>query len=207
MILRTHVLEEIRAGRITLAFRRWRRPTVRSGGTLRTALGVLAIESVAPVDAEALSVEDAVGAGFASLSALRADLQSQRPGTLYRIRLRWAGADPRVALRENAALTPEDVSELRTRLQRLDATSAQGPWTLATLELIRDNEGVRAPDLAARRGLETAPFKRSVRKLKELGLTESLEVGYRLSPRGSALLEALIRDGTERGSEETRESP
>jgi hypothetical protein len=45
---------------------------------------------------------------------------------------------------------------------------------------------VRAPDLAARMGRETLPFKRDVRKLKELGLTESLEVGYRLSPRGRA---------------------
>jgi hypothetical protein len=35
-------------------------------------------------------------------------------------------------------------------------------------------------------GRETLPFKRDVRKLKELGLTESLEVGYRLSPRGRA---------------------
>jgi hypothetical protein len=30
-----------------------------------------------------------------------------------------------------------------------------------------------------------------VRKLKELGLTESLLVGYRLSPRGRALLDQL----------------
>ena len=34
-------------------------------------------------------------------------------------------------------------------------------------------------------------FKRDVRRLKELGLTESLEVGYRLSPRGRALLARL----------------
>ena len=34
-------------------------------------------------------------------------------------------------------------------------------------------------------------FKTDVRKLKELGLTESLEVGYRLSPRGEAVLRAL----------------
>ncbi len=54
------------------------------------------------------------------------------------------------------------------------------------LELIAENPGVRAPDLAARMGRETLPFKRDVRKLKELGLTESLEVGYRLSPRGRA---------------------
>jgi ribosomal protein S19E (S16A) len=40
-------------------------------------------------------------------------------------------------------------------------------------------------------GRERHPFKTDVRKLKELGLTESLEVGYRLSPRGQALLERL----------------
>jgi hypothetical protein len=39
--------------------------------------------------------------------------------------------------------------------------------------------------------LETQAFKTDVRKLKGLGLTESLEVGYRLSPRGVALLAAL----------------
>ena len=40
-------------------------------------------------------------------------------------------------------------------------------------------------------GLERVVFKRRVRRLKELGLTESLEVGYRLSPRGEVLLAAL----------------
>jgi ribosomal protein S19E (S16A) len=49
----------------------------------------------------------------------------------------------------------------------------------------------RGFDLAAAAGRERHPFKTDVRKLKELGLTESLEVGYRLSPRGRALLERL----------------
>lgn len=39
----------------------------------------------------------------------------------------------------------------------------------------------------------TVTFKRNVRKRKELGLTESLEVGYGLSPRGRRLLEQLAR--------------
>jgi hypothetical protein len=39
-------------------------------------------------------------------------------------------------------------------------------------------------------GRETAPFKLDVRKLKNLGLTISLEVGYELSPRGQAFLDA-----------------
>ena len=39
--------------------------------------------------------------------------------------------------------------------------------------------------------LDKVKFKNNVRRLKALGLTESLEVGYRLSPRGAALLAAL----------------
>ena len=77
------------------------------------------------------------------------------------------------------------------RLRRLDAGSRHGPWTRTVLELIRDRPEVRAPDLAASLGRETQPFKRDVRKLKELGLTESLERGYRLSPRGRAVLARL----------------
>jgi hypothetical protein len=49
---------------------------------------------------------------------------------------------------------------------------------------------VRAPELAAELGRDTPSFKRDVRKLKELGLTESLDIGYRLSPRGVAVVDA-----------------
>jgi DNA-binding IclR family transcriptional regulator len=62
------------------------------------------------------------------------------------------------------------------------------PWTRQVLELIRDRPETLAADLAASLRMEKAPFKRDVRKLKELGLTESLPVGYRLSPRGLAYL-------------------
>jgi hypothetical protein len=64
-----------------------------------------------------------------------------------------------------------------------------------TLRLIGDRPQVRAADLAAAAGRERLAFKADVRKLKELGRTQSLEVGYRLSPRGRALLE---RDGPDR---------
>ena len=70
----------------------------------------------------------------------------------------------------------------------MDNRSSVGPWTHETLRMIADQPGVRAPDLAASVGRETKPFKIGVRKLKELGLTESLPVGYRLSPRGRAFL-------------------
>ena len=57
---------------------------------------------------------------------------------------------------------------------------------------------MRAADLAAAFGREMLPFKVDVRKLKELGLTESLRPGYRLSPRGRAVLEALGTAGARR---------
>ncbi|MGH3994686.1 MAG: hypothetical protein ACRDSN_19765, partial [Pseudonocardiaceae bacterium] len=101
--------------------------------------------------------------------------------------LSWAGADPRLELREREP-AGKDLERLVATLERIDGRSPRGPWTRGMLELLRDNEGVRAADLAAGLGREKLPFKRDVRKLKELGLTESLEVGYRLSARGRALL-------------------
>lgn len=179
------VLAGIRDGFVTLAFRRWRRPTVKAGGTLRTALGVVAIDGVEPIDPSLIGEADALAAGYASRHDLSSEL-SAGEGEVYRIAVRWAGEDPRLALRASVALAPADVASIEDRLQRLDRKS---PWTSQVLALIRDNEGVQAARLAERLDLPTPDFKRRVRQLKELGLTESLEVGYRLSPRGRSWLE------------------
>jgi hypothetical protein len=182
MLLRRPTLDGIAAGRITCAFRRWERPRVRSGTRLRTVVGVLAVTAVDPVEPEALTADDAAAAGQ-SLADLQAML-ARGSGTVWRVTLHLDGPDPRIALR-STAVTPADRAALDARLARLDRDR---PWTAETLALIAENPGVRAPDLAARVGRETAPFKRDVRTLKELGLTESLEVGYRLSPRGRSYL-------------------
>jgi hypothetical protein len=184
VLIRRPVLDAIAAGTVTCVFRRWDRPRVRVGGTQRTAVGVLEFTAVEPVDEAGLTLEDARTAGFADLTALQ---RAQRgDGQLYRVGVRLAGPDPRVALRAKRRLSQADRAEIDTRLARMDRASPHGPWTAVVLELIAENPGVRAPDLAARLGRETLPFKRDVRKLKELGLTESLEVGYRLSSRGRA---------------------
>ena len=60
-----------------------------------------------------------------------------------------------------------------------------------TLRLIARYPAVVSTELARHAGKERMVFKVDVRKLKELGLTESLEVGYRLSPRGEAVLRSL----------------
>ena len=184
MLFPLTTLRAIEAGEVTLAFRRWRRPTVRAGGTLRTRVGVLAIESVEPVSEQAITDADARRAGAAGRDELIAGLRPE--GTLYRIEFRLAGPDPRIALRERADMDAGERAVIDARLARLDAASRHGPWTARVLELIARRPATRAPDLAAELGRETAPFKADVRKLKELGLTESLERGYRLSPRGRA---------------------
>jgi hypothetical protein len=188
VLFKRQVLEGIAAGRITLAFRRWRRPTVKAGGRLRTAAGELAIEAVDPVATGALKATDARRAGHASLAALTADIESQPAGTLYRIAFRVAGADPRVALRQRTTLPADERRDLLGRLDRMDAAAGM-PWTRKALKLIAGNDGVRAADLARAMGeADLTRFKARVRRLKDLGLTESLKVGYRLSPRGRTVL-------------------
>lgn len=184
MLIRRTVLDRIASGDVTVQFRRWRRPTVRAGGTLTTAIGQLAIRSVGPIDATSITDADARAAGYASVAALLADLRPD--GTLYRIEVAVSGADPRIALRANDHLEASDRAAIDARLARLDSASPHGPWTAATLAIIAEHPGRRAGELADRLGRERLSFKTDVRKLKALGLTESLEVGYRLSPRGHA---------------------
>ena len=84
----------------------------------------------------------------------------------------------------------EEIAAILARLRRFDA-AAGAPWTASYLRLIADRPATVARVLAAQAGAELIPFKRRVRQLKELGLTESLDVGYRISPRGKAVLAGL----------------
>lgn len=189
VLIRPAELDAIRDGEIDLAFRRWDRPRVKVGTRLRTAVGLLEVTSVDPVPLSALRAEDARRSGAASLAALRAALSARTDGRVFRVGLRFAGPDPRESLRHTVP-TEDELARIRTGLDRLDAASSIGPWTRDTLRIIDAQPEVRAPDLAAQLGRPTAEFKRDVRKLKERGLTESLAIGYRLSPRGEAVLDA-----------------
>jgi hypothetical protein len=192
VIIRRRFLDGIQNGTVTLAFRRWRRPSVKSGGTLLTAAGLLHIGNIGIVAIEDISRADAKRAGYDDRESLVDELNERTEGEVYRVELGRLEPDPRVALRERRADNLE-LQALVGRLEKLDARSAEGPWTRRVLEIIDAHPAVRAGDLCGMVGQETLPFKLNVRKLKTLGLTESLEVGYRLSPRGVALLDRLRR--------------
>ena len=192
MLIKHQVLEQIANGSVCLAFRRWRCPTVRASGQLRTAVGILAIDAVDVVTLDQITDAEAQQAGYASYDALVDHLGQTGEGQLYRIQLHFAGPDPRAVLREQTGLSSAELEQVRQTLAQWDARSKHGPWTMTVLCLIRDHPETRAAELAALAQLETATLKAHVRKLKALGLTESIaKGGYRLSPRGQEVLKRL----------------
>ncbi len=189
MLLRRAELDAIRSGEIDLAFRRWERPRLRTGTLMRTAIGLVEVTAVERIAPARISERQARRAGAANRAELLVLLDRRNAGApVFRVGLRYAGADPRIALRESANLSDEELAQITGRLQRLDRARPE-PWTRAMLELVEQHPATLAAELAARQTRDLHAFKRDVRKLKELGLTESLERGYRLSPRGRAVLE------------------
>ncbi|HZQ59139.1 MAG TPA: hypothetical protein VFA84_13950 [Acidimicrobiales bacterium] len=178
-------------GSVTVTFRRWRRPQARAGRRQRTPAGIIEIDGVDVVDPASVSDEDAARAGYEDAASLLAGLRGRPGDPVYRIAFHAVHEpDPRSVLAASDRLAPEDITEIDRRLDRLDRASSHGAWAREVLAEIAARPGVRAPDLAASFGRETQPFKADVRKLKNLGLTISLKVGYELSPRGNAYLAA-----------------
>jgi hypothetical protein len=195
MLFKTVHLEGIRSGKIKLAFRKWKVAAVKSGSLVKTRVGLIQIVDIAQVTADEITTANAKQAGFDSREKLLAQLNAVTEGKIFKIKVRYHGEDPRIVLREQAALTDDAFAVIRERLQRLDRYSKQGAWTRQLLELIRDNPKLRAADLAAKSGKEKEWLKLNVRKLKNIGLTISHDPGYTLSPLGEAFLRKLIEQG------------
>ncbi|MEU4195222.1 hypothetical protein AB0E69_25205 [Kribbella sp. NPDC026611] len=180
-------------GKITVAYRRWAEPRVVEGRIYRTNAGRIEIDSIRQVNPDLIADTDPelAQADRQNAKDVRRRLRGDESQPTFLIRFHLVeGPDPREQLAAQSTLTPADLDDVKTRLAQFDQ-SHHGPWTTETLRLIQSKPATRAADLAASVGRETAPFKLDVRKLKNLGLTHSLEVGYELSPRGQAYLATL----------------
>jgi hypothetical protein len=178
----------VAAGEITVTWRLWKYPHVKAGKTYATGFGgAIAVEDVRAVRAADITDDDALAVGFADASSLIEYARSHTgravtPDTLlYRVQFHYETQEP-----PKPVLSLEQVRE---RLERLDAASAAGPWTLTALRLIEENPGVVARQLALEARLPRDDFKANVRKLKRLGLTLSLPVGYELTELGQTYLD------------------
>lgn len=169
----------------------------QTGGRYRChPIGVLVVDEIVTVPVSSITEQDATLAGFTTRDQLlsylaeRGPLEASTP--VWRVRFHHGGDGDRVDLALHDTLTEADVAEIRARLAKLDRDA---PWTEVTLRLIERRPRVAASALAAELGRQRLPFKEDVRKLKKLGLTQSFEVGYEVSPRGRAYLTAIDRHG------------
>ncbi len=192
------------SGEISLTFRLWPRSRVRPGSRYRChPIGVLVVDAVDRVRIAKITDLEAQKAGFPGRSALREYLQgfSKMPLTasseVFRIALHYGGEGDFSAVAQDAQITDEAFEELAARLARMDSSSNCGPWTRDTLDLIERHPRTAASRLAAMVQRETKPFKADVVKLKKLGLTQSFEVGYDLTPRGRVFWNRLRGKGAE----------
>lgn len=158
-----------------------------------TAAGVVAIDAATAVARADVSPQDASAAGYGSCEQLL-DVLDRHDGTIYRIQLHYAGADPRIKLRASDRICDTEFEQLAEKLCRMDRLSKEGAWTWRVLRLIERHPMLAAGSLAEKAGVEKQWLKLHVRKLKNLGLTISHQPGYELSPRGMAVLKRLKRD-------------
>lgn len=187
VLLNRATAEGIANGSITLVLRRWDAPRAKPGGTQRTVAGTIRVEGVTEHPGSyRVTAAQARAAGYPDAKTAQKDLDRRPARHTYVITVSYLAPDERPELASDDRLSESDMAAITARLNRWD--SASSPWTRQYLEMIGANEAVRAPDLAARVGLDVPRFKRRVRQLKGLGLTISLDVGYRLSPRGRAYL-------------------
>ncbi len=183
------------SGEITLTFRRWPKARVKPGGRYRChPIGVLEVDELAVVKISDLNDGEAKAAGFLDVKELRQYLSTATGSPLaedepiYRVKLHYGGDGDRVQGALSSELSAEEFATLRRKLDGMDERSAEGPWTRKVLRLIAKRPRIAASKLAKVLRRETLPFKADVVKLKKLGLTQSFEVGYELSPRGQAFL-------------------
>lgn len=183
--------EGISNGSITVTFRFWAKPQVRVGGRYRChPIGVIEVTSIDRVSLGRITEEEAQRAGFATREGLIEYMRGVAGDTLdddrevFRVGFQYGGDGDRVSDALVTDLEPADVEAIAKKLRGYDERSPDGPWTAKTLELIRKNPRVAASKLAAKVGREKLAFKADVVKLKKLGLTQSFEVGYEVSPRG-----------------------
>jgi len=83
MLLKRELLEKIAAGEVDVIYRRWSRPTVKPGGTLKTKLGVLTIRRMEESSPDAVTDADARRAGFADVADFWRWLDSMKAGTVF----------------------------------------------------------------------------------------------------------------------------
>jgi hypothetical protein len=191
MLFQSRFHDGIRTGDIRCTVRIWQRPHVKVGGRYALGAGAIVVDRMQETQLDDVTPAMARRCGFTSLVDLLKTAKHGPGERVFVIDFHYDGNASARPKPETGEVSAEDLAELVRRLEAMDQRSQIGAWTLATLRAIEARPGVLAAKLARSLGRPRDDFKRDVRKLKNLGLTQSLEIGYRLTPKGAALLASL----------------
>jgi hypothetical protein len=194
MLFKEVHLQGIKSGKITLAFRKWQKASVKIGSLLHTSIGLVEIHNIEAINENDITDKDASKAGFTDKKQLLKSFTHNSTGTIFKISVSYHSADPRIQLREQTELSERQFIDLKKKLERLDNHSKQGHWTRNILLTIKDNPNLHAIGIAKLTGFEKEWLKLNIRKLKNLGLTISHHVGYEISPLGKRFVEKLLNE-------------
>ncbi|MBK9149659.1 MAG: ASCH domain-containing protein [Saprospiraceae bacterium] len=194
MLFKEVHLHGIKSGAITLAFRKWQKPSIKVGIRMHTSIGLIEIKSIEVIAESDINKADAINAGFASKEQLLKSFPKNSNGVIYRINISYYSEDPRISLREHTNLSEQEINDIIKKLKSLDKHSKKGDWTRQILLTINDHPNMHAIGIAKLTGFEKEWLKLNIRKLKNLGLTISHTVGYEISPKGKVVLEKLIAE-------------
>jgi hypothetical protein len=161
---------------------------VKVGGRYALGGGAIVVDRMSEVRLDDITTTLARRCGFASLVDLVKTAKHGAGERVFIIDFHYDGNAGARAKRETQAVSPAKLAKLVERLDAMDRRAKSGAWTLATLRAIEAHPGVLAAKLARSLDRPRDDFKRDVRKLNNLGLAFSLEIGYRLTPKGEALL-------------------
>ena len=191
MLFKSDFHDRIRSGEIRCTVRIWQSRRVKVGGRYALGAGAVVVDKIYETSLDDITPALARRSGFASLADLLKTAKHGYGERVFVIDFHYDGKAGARPTPKTGTVSAEELAELVQRLEAMDGRSKIGAWTLTTLRAIEARPGVLAAKLARSLGRPRDEFKRDVRKLKNLGLTFSLEIGYRLTPKGEALLASL----------------
>jgi len=139
MLFKQVNLDGLKAGKVNLAFRKWKKPAAKEGSQIKTGIGLVEIGKIEIVKENQIKDVDAKNAGFDNAVQLIKKLSLIDVGDIYKIQVRYHSPDPRIKLREQTNLTDKEFLILKQKLNQLDKRSKQGYWTENVLTAIKEN--------------------------------------------------------------------
>ena len=191
MLFKTRFHEGIRNGAIRCTVRIWQRPHVKVGGRYTLGAVAVVVERIYESSLDDVSPALARSCGFDSVADLVKTAKHGPGERVFIIDFHYDACQGARPALQTGPISAEEIAVLVQKLEGMDRRSKIGAWSVATLREIQARPGVSAAKLARSFGRPREDFKRDVRKLNNLGLTFSLETGYRLTPKGEALLGGL----------------